>query len=74
MSDFTDQASSNGTKAAVHGAAILINGAMGVYNMIAWCKRCDDDGHRDRRLAVNAVVYMGLVIFECYQVARHCGH
>lgn len=66
MSDFTDGASSNGTKGAVHGAVLTLAALCAIYNACAWGKR------RERHLAVNAVVYGALVAFEVRNVRHHC--
>lgn len=64
---FTDAHSSEGTKGAVHGALLTVAAMCSVYNACAF--RARGGG----RLAFNACVYAALVMFEGYQISRHCG-
>ena len=52
-------------KAGVHAAALGLFAIMGLYNAAAWLVR------RQRHLAVNAVVYSTLTVFEQKHVAHH---
>lgn len=66
MNQFTDATQSNATKGAVHGALLTLALLCGAYNGCAFLKR------REWRLCGNALVYVGLVGFEIWQVKRHC--
>lgn len=55
-------------KGAIHAAAVVLVGAMAAYNAVAYWYR------RERRLAVNAIVYGGLTVFEVQQTWRHWQH
>lgn len=63
--DFRDSGVNEATKGAVHGAVLVLALMCGVYNTCAWLRR------REPHLAVNAVVYNGLVLFEGWQVVHH---
>ena len=52
-------------KAGIHGAALGLAMAMGLYNAAAWLHR------RERHLMVNAVVYGMAFAFEKRHVAHH---
>lgn len=52
-------------KAGVHAAALGLVVVMGVYNTAAWLRR------RERHLAVNAVLYAALTVWERKHVAHH---
>src|SRR5262245_35792929 len=52
-------------KAGVHAAALGLCAVMGLYNAAAWLSR------RQRHLAVNAVVYTALTLWEQRHVAHH---
>jgi hypothetical protein len=52
-------------KAGVHATALGLVAVMGLYNAAAWLKR------RERHLAVNAVLYTVLTIWEHQHVAHH---
>jgi hypothetical protein len=51
-------------KAGVHGVALLTAALCGAYNLSAWFIR------RQPHLAVNAVLYSGVIVWE-YQHVRH---
>ncbi len=52
-------------KLGVHGAALGIVALCGLYNAAAWLSR------RERHLAVNAVLYTALTIWEQQHVSHH---
>jgi hypothetical protein len=52
-------------KAGVHAAALGLFAIMGLYNAAAWLSR------RQRHLAVNAILYSTLTLWEQKHVARH---
>jgi hypothetical protein len=52
-------------KLGVHATALGIVALMGLYNAAAWLKR------RDAHLAVNAVLYAALTVWEEHHVAHH---
>ncbi len=52
-------------KAGFHATALGLCAIMGLYNAAAWLSR------RQRHLAVNAVVYAALSIWEQQHVAHH---
>jgi len=52
-------------KAGVHGAAFGLIALMGIYNAAAWLRR------RDPHLAVNAILYGGLAVWERHHVHHH---
>lgn len=52
-------------KASVHSAALGLAIVMGLYNAAAWFRR------RQPHLAVNAVFYVALVLWEQQHVAHH---
>jgi hypothetical protein len=52
-------------KAGVHGMALGLIAVMGLYNAAAWLRR------RETHLAVNAVIYGTLTIWERRLVAHH---
>ncbi len=52
-------------KGAIHAAALTLAAVMGLYNSAAWVQR------RQRHLAVNALVYAALVVFERQHVRHH---
>lgn len=52
-------------KGAIHGAALCLATLMWAYNVAAWLQR------RKRHLAVNALVYTALVLFEREHVRHH---
>lgn len=66
MSAFTDPDQANATKAAVHGALLTLAALCGVYNAASFLKR------GERHLAVNAVVYGALMVYEVVNVRHHC--
>lgn len=53
-------------KAAVHGAAMGLAAAMGLYNLAAWLRR------REPHLAVNAAIYGLAIVWEAGHVWHHC--
>ena len=52
-------------KLGVHGMALGIAALCGLYNAAAWLSR------REQHLAVNAVLYAALIVFEQRHVAHH---
>jgi hypothetical protein len=62
---FTDPGQAETVKGAVHGALLTLAGMCAIYNVSAWRDR------RDPQLAMNAVVYLGLVAYEIRQVTHH---
>jgi hypothetical protein len=52
-------------KTGFHATALGLMAVMGLYNAAAWLQR------RDTRLAVNAVLYTALTIWEQKHVAHH---
>ncbi len=52
-------------KAGVHATALGLVVVMGIYNAAAWLRR------REPHLAVNAVLYAALAIWERQHVAHH---
>ena len=52
-------------KLGVHGAALGIVALCGLYNAAAWLSR------RERHLAVNAVLYTALTVWEQQHVSHH---
>ena len=52
-------------KAGVHGVALVTAALCGVYNLSAWLVR------RQPHLAVNAVLYSGVVVWEYQHVKHH---
>ena len=52
-------------KGVAHAVAVMLMGAMAVYNGVAWLYR------RDRHLAVNAMIYGAMTALEVKQVMRH---
>lgn len=52
-------------KALVHGATCVCVGLMAGYNLVAWLHR------RERHLAVNAVLYSALAVWEGQQIGHH---
>jgi hypothetical protein len=52
-------------KLGVHGLALGVAAVCGLYNAAAWLSR------RERHLAVNAVLYSALIVFEHRHVAHH---
>lgn len=52
-------------KAAFHGAALVLAGVMGAYNIAAWLRR------RQSHLAVNAVIYLAAACWEQRHVSHH---
>jgi hypothetical protein len=52
-------------KAGVHGAALGLIALMGIYNAAAWLRR------RDPHLAVNAILYGALTVWERHHVRHH---
>jgi hypothetical protein len=52
-------------KLGVHAASLALAVVMGAYNAAAWFKR------REQHLAVNAVLYAGLIALEHHHVAHH---
>ena len=52
-------------KAGVHGAAFGLFALMGLYNAAAWLSR------RERHLAMNAVLYSVLTLWEQHHVTHH---
>jgi len=64
--NFVDRRNSNAVKGAVHGALLTIATLCAVYNATAWRER------REPHLVMNAWIYTALVVFEGYQIGRHC--
>ena len=62
---FTDPGSSEPLKAAAHGLVLLFAAGCGAYNVIAYDRR------RELHLAVNAIVYAALFLFEAVHVHNH---
>ena len=52
-------------KAGVHAATLGLIALMGVYNAAAWLRR------RDPHLAVNAILYGALTVWERHHVRHH---
>jgi len=52
-------------KLGVHGLALGIAALCGAYNAAAWLSR------REKHLAINAVCYAALIVFEQRHVAHH---
>jgi hypothetical protein len=52
-------------KLGVHATALGLAALCGLYNAAAWLSR------REQHLAVNAVLYAGLIAFEQRHVAHH---
>ncbi len=52
-------------KLGVHGLALGIAALCGLYNAAAWLSR------REQHLAVNAVLYSALIVFEQRHVVHH---
>jgi len=52
-------------KAVVHGIAATVLGLMAVYNGMTWWQA------RRRGLALNTVVYTGMVAYEIARVREH---
>jgi hypothetical protein len=52
-------------KLGVHGLTLGLAALCGLYNAAAWLSR------REQHLAVNTVLYMGLIIFEQRHVVHH---
>ena len=52
-------------KAGIHGAALGLFAVMGLYNAAAWLTR------QHHHLAINAVLYTALTIWEQHHVAHH---
>lgn len=52
-------------KAGVHAAALGLIALMGIYNAAAWLRR------RDPHLAVNAILYGALTVWERHHVRHH---
>ena len=52
-------------KIGVHASALGLAVVMGVYNAAAWLVR------RETHLAVNAILYTGLAVWEREHVAHH---
>jgi hypothetical protein len=52
-------------KAGVHATALGLFAVMGLYNAAAWVSR------RDQHLAVNALLYSALTLWERKHVAHH---
>jgi len=52
-------------KMGFHATALGLVALMGLYNAAAWLKR------RDSKLAVNAVLYAALTVWEEHHVAHH---
>lgn len=63
---FIDRQEAQGVKGAIHGVVFTLAALCGVYNSVAFYCR------HDRHLLVNAVVYLGLMGFEVFNVHRHC--
>ena len=66
--DFCAKGTAEPLKAGVHATLGIISGACALYNIAAYSIR------RDKRLAVNAAIYMAVSGLECYQVFRHLTH
>lgn len=64
--NFSDPGNAESTKGAVHGALGTLAILCAVYNGISWWSR------REKHLAVNAIVYTGLVLYEIRTVTHHC--
>jgi hypothetical protein len=52
-------------KTSVHAATLALTALCGLYNAAAWLKR------RETHLAVNAVLYAALTVWEREHVAHH---
>jgi hypothetical protein len=52
-------------KAGIHATALGLFVVMGLYNAAAWLCR------REQHLAINAVVYGTLIVWERQHIARH---
>ena len=52
-------------KAGVHAGALGLFAVMGIYNVAAWLAR------RERHLAINALIYAGLIAWERQHIAHH---
>ena len=52
-------------KAGIHATALGLFALMGLYNAAAWMSR------RQRHLAVNAILYSALTVWERTHVERH---
>jgi len=52
-------------KAGVHAGALGLFAVMGIYNAAAFLAR------RERHLAINAVIYAGLIAWERQHIAHH---
>ena len=63
--DILESGSRETFKGAIHAAALALAAVMGLYNSAAWMQR------RKRHLAVNALVYAALVVFERQHVRHH---
>jgi hypothetical protein len=63
--DILKPGSSEGLKAGVHATALGLAVVMGVYNAAAFVRR------RQPHLAVNAVLYAALTLWEQKHVAHH---
>ena len=57
--------SCEGLKIGVHATALGLAALMGVYNAAAWLSR------REQHLAVNAILYAALTVWEQQHVAHH---
>jgi len=63
--DLLQPGSCEGLKAGVHATALGLSVVMGAYNAAAWLRR------REPHLAVNAVLYAALTLWEQRQLAHH---
>jgi hypothetical protein len=63
--DVLKPGTSEGLKAGVHATALGLAVVMAVYNAAAWLHR------REPHLAVNAVLYAGLIAWEQKHVSHH---
>ena len=60
-----DRGSCEALKLVVHAATLGLAVVMGTYNAAAWLRR------REQHLAVNAVLYTALIVWEREHVAHH---
>jgi hypothetical protein len=61
----TSEGTSEEFKAGIHCALGALAVTAGLYNVMAYTER------PAKPLAVNALVYLGLAVFEYHQVCRH---
>lgn len=63
--DLLQPGSCEGLKAGVHATALVLAVVMGAYNAAAWLSR------RQPHLAINAVFYAALTVWEQKHLAHH---